>query len=53
MTVRGTALLVGLLTALLAYLWFGEVRLRGSRARAKAVPALLAVSDIPRCRCLP
>ena len=50
MTVRGTALLVGLLTALLAYLWFGEVRLRGSRARAKAVPALLAVSpaDVTR-----
>jgi len=43
MTVRGTALLVGLLTALLAYLWLGEFRWRTTRAGAKPVPALLAV----------
>ena len=49
MTVRGTALLVGILAALLAYLWLGEIRPRSGPARAK-VPALLAVppTDVAR-----
>ena len=50
MTVRGTALLVGLLAALLAYLWLGELRPRHGRATAKAVPTLLAAAtaDVTR-----
>jgi len=50
MTVRGTALLVGLLAALLAYLWLGELRPRRGRATAKAVPTLLAAAtaDVTR-----
>jgi len=44
MTVRGTVLLVGLLAALLAYLWLGELRPRHGRARAKAIPTLLVAA---------
>jgi len=50
MTVRGTAWLVALLAALLAYLWLAELRPRSGRARAKAAPVLLAVpaADVAR-----